>query len=155
MGSKDRYSEYYFNNLGTYFHASGWIERHSDSTDSPDSISSQIGLKGSYEQYKELYGEENAEYLMETLGDGLGNYKKVAYINTGVGSREADSAYARDYAANREWEFEEVPGDLNLIMSLLNGNWSEDDFLVVHPNNAIYASYDETIVRCAACAKCN
>ena len=79
----------------------------------------------------------------------LKNYRKVAYIDTGMGDGKFDAAFAKSYADERDWEFEEIKGDVGLLMRLLGGEWDERDFLVTSPSLVIEPSYDSAIV-CAA-----
>lgn len=147
LGSKDRYKAYFFDNPGTFFKSSGWIERDVNPGNRQDSVTSQLGLKGSYEEYAELYGEENAEFLQAMLGNWLGNYRKVAYINDGVGNADADRNIAREYARNNHWEYEEIEGSTRLVLKLLNGEWNEAEFLIVPLGNAIVPSDDDAVIR--------
>jgi hypothetical protein len=150
MGSRERYDDYFGSNPGTFYHSSGWIERDWDSGD--EGIAGQLGIDKSREEYAALYGEENAEYLTSILGDALKNYRKVAYINTGICDNASDAAFSKRYADERGWEFEELDGDVGIFMRLLGGEWDERDFLVTPPSLSIEPSYDSMIV-CAACVR--
>ncbi len=78
MGSKEKYQQYFNQNTGTFYRSSGWIERGTSSLDNPESTVSQMGIS-TYQEYVEKYGEDNAKYLMETLGS-MAHYNKLAYI---------------------------------------------------------------------------
>jgi hypothetical protein len=148
MGSKDKYKDYFDKNPGTYFHSPGWIERDSGDDEEEEGIASQLGINKSYEDYVELYGEEEAEYLTGLIGDGLKNYKKLAFIkNAETGNYISDLAFSKNYAEEKNWEFEEVQGHLGLFLKLLNGEWDDCDFLVTPPGNVIEPSYDDAILR--------
>ncbi len=84
IGSKEKYLQYFNQNPGTFYRSSGWIERETSSLDNPESTVSQMGIS-TYQEYVEKYGEDNAKYLMETLGS-MAHYDKLAYIDTGVGN---------------------------------------------------------------------
>ncbi len=79
MGSKEKYKQYFNQNTGTYYRSSGWIERETSSQTNPDSTTAQMGIS-TYQEYVEKYGEENARYLMETLGT-MKHYNKLAHID--------------------------------------------------------------------------
>jgi hypothetical protein len=153
LGSKDKYKDYFFKNPGTFFLSAGWIER--DERPDKSSIPGQLGMEKSYEEYAELYGEENAEYLMEFFGNWLAHYKKVAFINNRVGDTDYLREQAKGMAAAQQWEFEEIGGDTNLVFRLLNGDWDEDSFLILKPGSKIIPSNDDDIVTCASMEKCN
>lgn len=69
LGSKSRYIEYFNKNPGTFYKSSGWIERDVDPNDTKGSITSQLGINKTYDEYVKKYGKDNADYLMEILGD--------------------------------------------------------------------------------------
>jgi len=151
LGSRKIYDEYFFDNPGTYFNSSGWLERNISTVDDEETIPQQLGMDKSYESFVEEYGEENAEYLHSILGNWLSNYKKVAFINNGMGDVEGNRLASQAFAKERDWEYEEVPGSICLIEQLINGSmssWDENDFLIIPPGKKIAATHDESIVTC-------
>ncbi len=84
LGSKEKYKEYHSLNSATFYKSTGWIERDSNPNDTENSVTSQIGMSKSYSDYVEQYGEENAKFLMETMGDWLSNYDKYAFVDTKI-----------------------------------------------------------------------
>ena len=152
MGSKEKYQQYFNEKAGTYFKSTGWIERDAGSLESEDgaSITSQLGMNRTYAEYVEEYGEENAEYLMEILGDWLHQYHRLAYIDTNTGDKNANIELTRQQAEERGWEYETLQGDTRLISQLFSGNWSEDEFLVAAPDQKIMPSYDEHVIKSQA-----
>jgi len=149
LGSKEKYKSYFDANPGTFFKSSGWIERGGDIGGGENNVMSQLGLGKSYADYVELYGEENADFIMEMLGNWTENYSKSTYIDTGLGNIAFDRAEAKKDAESHNWEYEEIKGDTRLIMNLLNGKWDESEFLVVSPKSKIQPSNDSGIVTAA------
>ena len=147
MGSKEKYKTYFDGNPGTFFLSPGWLERNKDPGDTEDSVPSQMGIMKTYEEYVELYDEETAKYLMETLGGWLKNYKKNAFVNTHVGDETLYREMTKRFSKERDWEFEEVSGDTGLIYRLLSGDWNDDEFLVIPPSASIVPSYDDGVIR--------
>jgi hypothetical protein len=96
----------------------------------------------------EQYGEDNAEYLYETLCRGTKNYERFAYIPMGVEPESINQA-AHEQAAEKKWDIETVSGDMRLINMLVNGDWDEEEFLKVPPGYTIKNCYDDSIVTCA------
>lgn len=146
MGSKEAYLKYFHEHPGCFFRSVGWAERAHDNLSNPESTTRQMGM-GTYEDYVKQYGEDNAKYLMETLGDHLRNYSRLSYIDTGLPLGEDYQHEAKALAKEKAWDYLEVQGNTHLIMNLMNGSWDDADFLVVKPGKTIQASYDETIVR--------
>jgi hypothetical protein len=105
LGSKERYLEYFHNNLGTYFLTSGWVERGwgAEGQLAQSSIEHQTGMDQTYQQLVDKYGEDNAKFLYEQLVDTSHNYHKYAYISVGLESDARFEAEARRLAAERQW----------------------------------------------------
>ena len=115
------------------------------------SISEKLGYRTTYEEYVKEYGEENAQFIMETLGDWTKNYKKMSYINMSVGivsfgKAENHRSVTKEKAKELGWAYEEIKGDMRLIEKLINGNWNEDEFLVIPPGSRITSTGNDEIV---------
>lgn len=146
LGSKERYMEYHDKNSGAYYKSTGWIERDCNPSEIGKSIPQQLGLTSTYQEYVEKYGEENAQYIMEMTGDWLKNYNKFTFIDTPVGDFDEYKEMTKKAAEERNWEYEEIKGDLNLLQRLVDGNWNEEDFLVLQPDSVIKATYGNDII---------
>jgi hypothetical protein len=99
-------------NPGTYFESTGWLERNEAAE---GGITEQLGLRSSYEDYVRQYGEENAGYLLEVLGDGLRNYSAYAYIGSGIGDFRHYERLTQEDARTRRWSYSRLKGDLGLL----------------------------------------
>ena len=145
MGSKEKYREYFDQNPGTFYKSTGWIERVKHNLSNPDSTTRKLGME-TYNEYVEKYGEENAEYLMETLEGGLNHYDKLTYIDTGIGEFEGYKRDEKVVAEERSWTFDEYQGDSRLMLEMVNGNWNSEDFLVVQPGETVIPTHDDHII---------
>lgn len=146
LGSRARYNEHFDANPGTFYKSPGWIERDSDPNANPASVTSRMGISHNYAELVEQYGEENAEYLMETMGNWLKHYRRLSFINTGVGPQQKYRTISIAQAEENQWSYEEVPGDTRLIDKLVTGNWDDEDFLTIPPGQTIRVTHDEQIV---------
>lgn len=147
FGSKEKYLEYFHQFPGTYFKTSGWIERGNKPGDlSQFSIERMIGMDQTYEELVGAYGEDNAEYLFDTLCRIHKNYSQFTYIDMGVEPDDRFEQDTRREAEERGWTFRKEQGDMRLIRNLVGGNWGEEDFLVVPPGHRVVARYDEAIL---------
>jgi len=124
----------------------GWIEQEKSKASNPESITTLLGLK-TYEKYVEEYGEENARYMMESLGGGLNQYSKFAYIDTKIGNQSHYKDRVKRDALENGWNYEEIEGDTNLLLKMMNGAWDDHDFLVIEPGSTIEPSYDSDIIK--------
>ncbi len=144
LGSKERYQEVFRGNPGTYFQSPGWLERNEAAE---GGIAEQLGLRASYEDYVRQYGEDNARYLMEVLGDGLKNYSAYAYIGTGFGDFRHYERLTQADAQARGWSYSRLEGDPGLLRRLVDGPWDEAAFLVVPPGKHPVPSHDAGVIR--------
>ncbi|MBU2511858.1 DUF1638 domain-containing protein [bacterium] len=149
MGSKEKYLDYFGNHPGTYYLTSGWIERQDDAHEIKQlSLQTKDPLNWDFKELVKKYGEENARYIQETLS-GEKHYKQITYIEMGIEPDDRFENHARDEAVRKNWRFEKMKGDLRLIRNLVNGQWDEQDFLVVPPGHKIAATLDfDLIVNC-------
>lgn len=155
LGSKKRYEEYFNANPGTYYKTSGWIERE-NTIAFEDSITAKLGLKMTYKELVEEYGEDNAQYLIEELGGWTKNYTKMTFIDMNVigsdgsiitfGNSEQHVKLTKRKAEELGWKFENIKGDIRLIDKLLNREWNDDEFLTVPPERAIVPAHNNDIL---------
>jgi hypothetical protein len=144
MGSRQGYRDYFDTHKGTYFVTAGaW---GTDLTfELLDEAFSKEVLRA---EYLEKYDEEEAEYLLEMLGDPLKQYRRLTFVNNGLGDAGAVRAKTREVAEHKNWEYDEFPGSTGILSALINGDWNPAVFLVVQPGEQIGQAFtDEEIVR--------
>jgi hypothetical protein len=147
FGSRDRYLQYFNDHPGTYFLTSGWIERGSDAGElNQISIQHSTGMDRTYEELVQQYGEDNAQYIYDQLCDQTKHYRRITFIRMGSEPNDSFRLHTERRAADHKWEFDQVEGDMTMIRRLVNGNWSDADFLVVPPGWRIVARYDDGII---------
>jgi len=138
LGSKKRYREYFDQNPGTYWYSPGWI----DTTLMPG----KERLDQIFQQYKEKYGEENAEYLMQIEQRWIHDYSNAAYVDLGFYDTEQYKDFSKKCAEELSWSYDELLGESRLIIDFLEGNWNSEDFLIVQPGERMVASHDDRIL---------
>ena len=147
LGSRERYLREQEATPGTYWFTEdnvkrgnafmGWLLGSSERAD---------GVRATYDEYVEKYGQENADYLMEALGEWQQHYSRGAFLETGMAPDEVARERAREETENRGWRFETVLSDLGLIERMLGGEWN-DDFLVIQPGETVAQSYGDDVVK--------
>ena len=146
LGSRERYLQEQAETPGTYWFTEDNVKRGNafmgallGSSERSDSV------KATYDEYVEKYGRENADYLMEALGEWQQHYSRGAFLETGMADDVAKQR-AQAETEKRGWRFESVLSDLGLVERLLEGVWN-GDFLVVRPGEAVAMSYDDDVVK--------
>jgi len=147
LGSKERYLEYFENNPGVFYETTGWLERGENNGElSQLALGKKLGMDLSFEELVARYGEDNAKYLWDELGNLAKNYRQITFIEMGV---EPDSSFerqAREKAQARAWNFKKVKGDPGLFQRLVDGAWDDREFLMVPAGWKISADYDSGII---------
>jgi len=147
LGSRERYQQEHESQPGTYWFTEdnvkrgsalkGWLLGDASRSD---------GVNSTYQEYIEKYGQENADYLMEALGEWQSHYSRGAFLESGLATDDSAREVAREESELRGWRFEAILSDMTLIERLMNGEW-DDDFLVVQPGQTLAMSYDDDIVK--------
>jgi hypothetical protein len=152
MGSRAAYREYFDRCPGTYFVTTGWAERddfrrddYGRTPESREGVMGHLGLTESYESLVETYGEDNARFITESLGNWRENYTKYLYIEMGTCDESALIDRTRRDAEDRGWDFELRPGDWTLLRKLFEGPW-DADFVVCQPGERLVACNDERVL---------
>ena len=149
LGSRRRFKELFSDNPSRPFSSAGYMER-GDSYLHDGDTGRLLGLDRSYEDFVAQYGEENAKFIMETLtlSRDANTDNKVIYIDVPETSQEGYASLCKQNAETEGREFIRVEGDIRLIRQLVEGSWSDEEFLIVEPGQQIRAVYDwEEILR--------
>ena len=145
LGSRERYAACFAAQPGTYFETTGWLERGAGDG-GPLGLPSQTSLGLDRQALVEKYGEDNAQYLIEELGDLTRHYKRMAFIRMGVEPDDSFETRCRELAAERGLELEVLDGDMGLLRRLVDGVWDEADFLVVPPGRSVVPTHRDDVV---------
>ncbi len=159
LGSVQRFQAEHQAEAGTYWFSRGFLHRpdgrmpeFSGLGAAGDFVTRPDGTRATPEQVRqhfiEEYGEENAEYLMETLVESWKkNYRRAVYLDWPENKhRQADYQYVCKYAQDNNWIFDTMPVDLRLVKGLLFGPWPESEFLTVLPGEESRETNDEHII---------
>jgi hypothetical protein len=143
LGSKKKFKKYFSDNPSLSFSSAGYLER-GDSYVHNASISKFLGLDKTYEDYVNLYGKENAEFIIQTLNPALIKEKdnKVIYIETRETRYLGYAEKCKEKAQAENKEFILLKGSSRLIKNLVLGNWNAKEFLIVKPNQNTVGIYD-------------
>lgn len=129
LGSKEKYKEYFDSHRGVYWYSPGWIE----SGKQPSKERYETLL----EEYKQKYGDDNAQYLMEVEQTWMKEYNWATYVDWGLGDSGRFKEYTKACAEFLDWDYDELDGDPGLMQRMVDGEWNDDEFLVIKPGQKI------------------
>lgn len=143
MGTKQRYKHYFDTHPGTFWYTQSWLDN--------STVQGDIYLNKLRKKYEEKGFDEDAiEYLLELDSDWVTKYNNAAFISLPeVVPKSGDSSYrnlVKDMARKYEWTYEELQGDISLLRDFIDGNWREEDFLIVPPGQTVAPSYDDDVI---------
>jgi hypothetical protein len=129
LGSKDKYQKYFDSHRGVYWYSPGWIE----SDEQPSKERYERLLK----EYKEKYGDDNAQYLMEVEQSWIKEYDWATFIDWGLTDSSEYKNYTKRCAEYLHWNYDELKGSPALMQKLIDGEWHKSEFLVVEPGQKV------------------
>lgn len=139
LGDRNRYSQYVARHPGTYWYSPGWIKHHL-----PPGPQRHEAM---YREYCEKYGQDNAQFLMDTEKQWHANYDRATYVDVGgIGSCPEDLAFTQECAQWLGWTFDRQHGDPALIRQLVLGPWHDDNFVVAQPGQVIRLTGDDRVI---------
>jgi len=139
MGSKEKYKDNFKKYPGTYWFSTGWIERGWQ----PSELKYEALLK----DYTERYGEDNAEFLMEMEQNWMKEYKNAGFISWDCfQNNEYYRNYTKDSSSFFKWNFLEIEGSSSLLENIFNGEFNNNEVLIVPPMAVVNASFDDEII---------
>jgi hypothetical protein len=136
---------------GSYFQSPGWVE-HLPASRSVLAQSIPMGDRTTLTGAELIarHGEENARYLLEQFAGDASTERRLVYIATPVPGTERWEREAAAMAQSHGWGFDRLPGDLGWLRRLLDGDWRQEDFLVLQPGERVGPSYDGRLIKAEA-----
>ena len=112
----------------------------------PQNTQSGYGRMKSYQELVEQYGEDNAKYVMEIMGNWTQNYTHGVLIDFDFTKHLNLRGQVEEICRKHGWEYDEIEGDMGLLQRMLDGDWDSKDFLVVQPGEVVRATYDDRVI---------
>lgn len=132
LGGDAAYREQFASEPGTYYISSGWFNEQV--RDAPAGEQVWVGKESMGSgQLVDRYGEKTAGRLVDFFSNWQKNYRRAAFIDTGLPGSTAGTRHARALAERHHWQFVVLRGDPGLLSALLTAESSTDALLVVAP----------------------
>ena len=154
LGSKERYQSCFSERPGTYYYSSGWLECATRRGDKSlflggASVPASLTLQANYQQWVQKYGEDQAKYLMEEMSRWTNSYTHGTLIDFDFMKHLKYPEQVRKICEEKGWKYDQLEGDMKLLFNLVEGNWSEAEFLTVPPGQKVVATFDDKIIGAA------
>ena len=148
LGSRQKYQEQTLENPGTYWYVQDYMERGAANGEfAALGANTDAAIYQTRAEFVQKYGEDNADYLMETMGAWRNHYSRAVFIDMGVGDAAATRARAEEEAATRGWQFELLDGSHDIIERLIRGDWDADDYLTLRSGERLEMSHDDAVIK--------
>ena len=138
LGDKDRYARYVAGRPGTYWYSPGW-NKHTD-------MPGKERREKLRRRYTDEYGQDNAQFLIDTEQNWFRTYNNAAFVHLGVGDIETEWQYTQQCAAWLGWHCDHQCGDPALLKDLLTGPWDDRRFLVLAPGETLRMTADDRVI---------
>lgn len=139
LGSKEKYKALFEQHPGTYWFSAGWIERAWQP--------SELKFSSLLKDYTLRYGEDNAQFLMEMEQSWLKQYKNAGFIAWDCfNNNDYFRIYTKSSAEFFNWNFLEFEGNKGLLWNIINGEFNQNEVLLVPPYKTVKASFDDMII---------
>jgi len=139
LGSKEKYGQLFGERHGgIYWYTRGWNDFFM--------MPGEERIKLMRDFYVQTYGEDNADYLMEMEQGWMKEYTHCVYVDWEELHSGRDVEYSRQCAKDMGWEFEVVQGDTLLMKRFIDGDWNDEDFLVIEPGRKIAQSVESSAI---------
>ena len=129
LGSQTKYLEIFKQNKGTYWFNQGWYEN--------GHLPCEERFCKLHKKYTEEYGEDNADYLIETEKATLLSYSDCACIRSPVYNAKGFFDFSKKASLFFHWRYNEYEGDNGIIRRLLRGEWNADEFIICQKGESI------------------
>lgn len=116
LGSRERYEQFCREERGTFYLSCGWMI-------------TEKNILSEHKRVVEKYGEKKALHILNQMYD---SYRRVLFIDTGC-QKEESLRKSRQIAELLALRHETIQGDSAYLDKLVNGPWSQEEFIHIPP----------------------
>lgn len=142
LGSRAAFTEHFADNPSRPFSSTGYLERGDYYLRQGEDGAMTMHFGDQFDALVEQYGEEDARYIWETMHPAQPDDHQVVFIEL---PETAHLGYAAQFRAQAEADGKTclpLPGNIRLIKHLLDGEWNDEEFLLVPPGQQTSGVYD-------------
>lgn len=141
MGSKEKYADYFEKVKGTFFYTQGWLDLGLDI--------GQADIDRKRNEYMERFDgdEDTVEYLLDMDKEMIKNYRYMTYITWPEIPSQTGIETVEKLSSKAGLELLTYEGSDRLMRDFVNGNWNEEDFLILEPGKSLEPSYDRMVIK--------
>lgn len=150
LGSRQKFVQHFGDAPSTPFSSCGYLERSDYFLRTSDDGQTTLatGAGNGYKELVDKYGEEDAKFIWEQMHPQHDGNKKAVFIELPETAHLGHADRFRSKATEAGKELVVLNGNLQLIRSLIHGQWPAEDFLIVPPGRSIDGVYDhDQIIR--------
>ena len=140
-GSVSRFLNHFGDALSTRWRSNGYAERCDIAGRAGGDQMQSYKTRPEYLGYLEKYGEENADYIWETLHPPMETDDGVYIRMEGYEYQDTLQRFQKDMEKEKK-TVRLVEGSTDYLHALINGPWENDRFLTVPPGGEITGVYD-------------
>jgi len=141
MGSKESFLKEFKDSLSMRWCSNGYYERCYVNRQNDLYINAQNKTTAEYLELIEKYGEENADYIWETLHPEV-ETDETAYIEIDGFEFSGSLAGFRDDMSSQGKAVKILRGNINYLEKLINGPWDDELFLRVEHGQTVTPVFD-------------
>jgi hypothetical protein len=149
LGSKEKYKEQQRRSPGTIWYTKDYMERLDNATGGTGMGADSATLydEKAYEAMVKRMGKERADRIIASMSDMTKHYERIVLIEQGIVEDKKAEEFVSNEALKRGWRFEKIKGDIRLIKGLMDGKWSEADYLYLKPGQRITIGFGDMILK--------
>ena len=144
MGGKENFIEAFGDMLSARWCSTGYYERCHAINKDYDTTQQQLASYKTSAEYMTLveqYGDENADYIWETMHPEIETNEAVYIKTEGFEHSQSFEKYKAEIEESGK-NLKVVNGNISMLKALIDGEWDEERFLVVPAGKKIIGIYD-------------
>ncbi len=146
LGSAGEYRRQFARHPGTFYITPGWYKHKIDPAARVQRWHyDNVREHPRFAELAARYGADNAAHILLFHDSWKGNYTRAAYLDTLGEQDTAAEQHARLMAEAFGWQFERIAGRTDLLYRMLEGEWNDEEVLVLQPGQRSTITGDERI----------